>query len=89
MGGSLSRSFEYILPCHCKVCQREKNFLKAKEYWNSFRRQHFILAKHLEMQEIKEAPSSVLNRHLQQKFSRSKQTIWLAFLDQQPILTFN
>ena len=86
---ALSRSFEYILPCHCKVCQMKKNFLKAKEQWNSFRRQHFILVKHLEMMEIKEAPTSVLHRHLQQKFSRSKQTVWLAFLDQQPILTFN
>ena len=80
---------EYILPCHCKVCEREKNLLKVRDNWNQFRREHFLLVKHIEMKEIKEAPSSVLNRHIQQKFSRSKQTVWLAFLDQQPILTFN
>ena len=86
---SLSRSFDYVLPCHCRECQKQKNFLVAKEHWNLFRRRHFLLVKHLEMQEIKDVPSAVLHRHLQQKFSRSKITGLIAYLDQQPILTFN
>lgn len=85
---ALSRGHNYTLPCHCKACEKEKNLIKAKDRWNQFRREHFLYAKHLEMKEIKDAPSNVLNRHLQQKFSRSKQTNWLAVLDQQPILTF-
>lgn len=86
---AFSRGHNYTLPCHCKACEREKSLIKAKDRWNQFRREHFLYAKHLEIKEIKEAPSNVLNRHLQQKFSRSKQTNWLAVLDQQPILTFN
>ncbi len=85
---ALTRSHNYALPCHCITCEKEKNLIKAKDRWNAFRREHFLYTKHLEMQEIKDAPSNVLNNHLKQKFSRSKQTNWLAFLDQQPILTF-
>ncbi len=85
---ALSRGVDYIIPCYCKACLNKKNFLEAKKEWNEFRRMHFLLAKHIEMKEIKEAPATTLNRHLQQKFSRSKQTVWLAFLDKIPILTF-
>ena len=85
---ALSRQSNYRLPCHCVVCELAQNFLIVKDDWNSFRRKHFLLIKHMEMSEIKSAPAITLYRHMQQKFSRSKQTVWLAFLDKQTILTF-
>lgn len=87
---ALARSFGYIIPCYCKRCQEVKTFLNVREpnVWNEFRRVHFLLAKNLEIEEIKKAPASVLNRHIQQKFSRSKDTVWVGFLDKIPILTF-
>lgn len=85
---ALSRQSNYRLPCHCTVCELSQNFLIVKDDWNSFRRKHFLLVKHMEMSEIKNAPAITLYRHIQQKFSRSKQTVWLAFIDRQTILTF-
>jgi hypothetical protein len=85
---ALSRSSNYKIPCHCRQCQNYEDFLNARDDWNIFRRVHYLLTKNLEMEEIKEAPAATLNRHLQQKFSRSRQTVWLAFLDKQPVLTF-
>jgi hypothetical protein len=85
---ALSRHANYRLPCHCVVCDSAQNFLAVKDDWNSFRRRHFLLVKHMEIAEIKNAPAITLYRHLQQRFSRSKQTLWLAFLDKQTILTF-
>ena len=87
---ALSRSRGYEIPCYCSVCKEVGNYTKVQEptNWNEFRRTHFLLAKDLEMREIKDAPTETINQHLKQKFSRSKQTYWLAFLDNTPVLTF-
>jgi hypothetical protein len=87
---ALSRPFGYVIPCFCKICKEVQTFLSIQEpaKWNEFRRIHFLLAKSIEIEEIKKAPASTLNRHLQQKFSRSKDTVWVAFLDKVPVLTF-
>jgi hypothetical protein len=88
---AFSRSNNYMLPCPCIGCNRAKNFLNVQNtsQWNKFRREHYLLVKNQEIREIQSVPSKTLNYHLSQKFSRSKQTVWLAFLDQQPILTFS
>lgn len=87
---ALTRRFGYTIPCFCKICQESKTFLNVSEpdRWNEFRRVHFLLTKHIEIEEIKKAPTSTLNRHIQQKFARSKDTVWVAFLDKIPVLTF-
>ena len=54
-----SCSFEYIIPCHCNRCQQDVRFTKVQDnrLRNEFRREHFILAKQLEMKEIKKRPA--------------------------------
>jgi hypothetical protein len=84
-----TRSQNYRPPCHCLRCQRETNLINTKPYFNEYRREHFVLAKNLEMIEIQEAPSDTLHLHLQQKFSRSKGcTMWIPYLDAYKLVSF-
>jgi len=87
---ALSRPFGYAIPCCCKICKQMPTFLNVQDpaKWNEFRRIHFLLAKNIEIEEMQKAPTTTLNRHIQQKFSRSKDTVWVAFLDKVPVLTF-
>lgn len=76
-----TRKMNYSLPCHCEICSEYKHVANVpKEYWNKFRRIHFMLVKSMEMKELKES-TSFLKTALKDKFARSDRTQWLPFLD--------
>ncbi len=76
-----TRSVSYRLPCHCGICSEYQNIADVpNEYWNKFRRIHFMLVKSMELKELKDS-ASFLKNSLKDKFARSDRTQWLPFLD--------
>ncbi len=76
-----TRKFEYVLPCHCEICSSFENIPRVPNPdWNSFRRIHFLLVKSMEVKEIRDNDSS-LKHALRDKFGRSRQTVWVPYLD--------
>jgi len=75
-----ARPYEYRLPCHCEICNEYEKITKVDEqYWNEFRRVHFLLVKNMELKEIRET-TVTLKSALKDKFARSEQTAWIPFL---------
>ena len=76
-----TRSKNYRFPCHCEICEKFLNIPSVeKNYWNEFRRIHFLLVKNMEMKELRDAASH-LRIALKDKIARSHQTVWLPYLD--------
>lgn len=77
-----TRDQNYRFPCHCKACSHHKNIprIRDEDSWNNFRRIHFMLAKNMDIFELRKAPAP-LNNALIDKFSRSKQTVWVPLLE--------
>lgn len=75
-----TRSQNYKFPCHCKVCKKFGSITKVeKEYWNNFRRIHFLLVKNMDIVELR-STTAPLDKALLDKFSLSKQTMWIPLL---------
>ncbi len=75
-----TRSKNYRFPCHCEICEKFLNIPSVeKNYWNEFRRIHFLLVKNMEMKELRDAASH-LRIALKDKIARSHQTVWLPYL---------
>lgn len=76
-----TRRMNYKFPCHCEICTEYERVTNVpEEYWNKFRRIHFMLVKSMEMRELKTS-ASYLKNSLKDKFARSDRTHWLPFLD--------
>lgn len=74
------RANNYMLPCHCEICNQFGSLLKInKKYWNYFRKVHFLLVKNMEMQELRETKVP-FNVALKDKFGRSEKTGYVSFL---------
>ena len=71
----------FRLPCHCKICEEVLTVPNVKDNFNRFRKVHFILAKNLEMKEIRFVEESVLHIGLKNRFANSKSMTWVPYLD--------
>jgi hypothetical protein len=71
----------YRFPCHCKACTTVGTIPKIRKAsdWNRFRRIHFLLAKNMDIVELR-STTAPLDKALLDKFSRSKQTMWIPLL---------
>lgn len=71
---------EYLLPCYCEICEHfERIPAVDEEYWNVFRRIHYLLVKDIEVKRLRET-DKVLREALRDLFANSERTDLASYL---------
>lgn len=80
---------DFKLPCYCELCQKLGTITEAKKAfkdWNLFRRMHEMLARDLEIKQLRETKVP-LCRAISDKLARSAKANYLSLIPFEPIIT--